>query len=107
LFKEDTQEIDLMVNSIRNDLNNQNSVCQGMALTLVANLNNKGLIESVAQDVLQFLVHSNEKQPHTLKKALACLTRIIKIKKEIHSSATWCKYILKLIDIKNFEILLR
>jgi hypothetical protein len=78
-----------------------------MALTLVANLNNKDLIESVSQDVLQFLIHSNEKQPHTLKKAMACLTRIIKVKKEIHSAGTWCKYILKMIDIKNFEILLR
>lgn len=101
------KEVDLMVNSIRNDLNNQNSLCQAMALTLVANLNHHGLIEGVAQDVLQFLVHSNEKQPHTLKKALACLTRIIKIKKEIHTSSTWCKYILKIIDIKSFEVLLR
>ena len=107
IFKEDTSEIDLMVNSIRNDLNNQNSLCQAMALTLTANLNNQGLIENVANDVFQFLVHHNEKQPHTLKKALACLTRIIKVKKDIHSASTWSKLLLKIIDIKNFEVLLR
>lgn len=95
-----------MVNSIRNDLLNQNPLCQSMALTLATNLNNSELMSNIAQDVIKFMTSFGEKQLHTVKKALICLSKIIKIKKEIHDAATWSKYLTKVLEMKNFEVLI-
>jgi AP-2 complex subunit alpha len=105
MLKENSPEIQMMSNSIRNDLLNHNALCQSMALTLAANINNSDLLSDIAEDVLKYLSHWNEKQLHTVKKAFICLTKILKIKKEVHDASLFSKYILKIIDMKNMEVL--
>lgn len=105
LFKENSSELNIMINSIRNDLLNNNALCQSMALTLATNLNNTELLSAIANDVLKFMTKYNEKQLYTVKKALICLIKIIRVKKEIHNTG-WSKYLIKMIEIKNFEVLL-
>ena len=95
-----------MINSIKNDLLNQNSLCQSMAITLIANLNNHELITATSKEVFQFLSKYNEKSLYVVKKALVCLGRIVKINKEFHDATNFSKYLLRLLDLKNFETLL-
>ena len=106
LFKESSAEIDVMINSIKNDLLNQNPVCQSLALTLAANLNNKELLVNIYKEVLQFMTNYNEKQTYTIKKALIVLIKIIKVKPDILNSEKWCPALMKLAEIKHFELLL-
>lgn len=106
LFKENTSEISVMVNSIKNDLLNQNAACQSMALTLAANLNNVELLTSINKEVLKFLTNFNEKQPNTIKKALIVLSKIIKLKPDMLNAEKWCPALLKLAEMKHFESLL-
>jgi AP-2 complex subunit alpha len=105
MLKENSPELHMMVNSIRNDLLNQNALCQAMALTLASNLNNTELLTEISQDCLKYLTYWNEKQLHTVKKALVCLTKIVKVKKDVHDATTWSKHIIKIIDLKNIEVL--
>jgi len=106
LCKENSQEISIMINSIRNDLLDKNSLPQSLALSLATNLNNSDLLNEIAPDVVKYLTNFNEKQPGTVKKAMICLAKILKLKKEIHDAVSWPKNILKMVDIKNFEILM-
>lgn len=106
LFKESHSEIGVMVNSIKNDLTNQNALCQSMALTLAANLNNEELLTGISKEVIKFMTHYSEKQTNTIKKALITLAKILKVNRKIHDSETWCKALLKICEMKNFEILL-
>lgn len=106
LFKESNSELGIMINSIRNDLLNQNPICQSLALTLAANLNSKELLTEIYKDVLKFLTNFNERQEFTVKKAMIVLIKVIKIKPEIVNSEKWCPSIMKLIDTKYFESLI-
>lgn len=106
LFKENNPEIDIMVNSIKNDLNNKNTLCQSMALGLACNLNNTELLIAISNDVLRFMTHFTERQLHTVKKALVCLTKIVNKNKELHDPTTWPTYLSNLCEMKYFEILL-
>lgn len=106
LFKESNTEVNVMINSIKNDLLNQNAVCQSMALSLAANLNNKDLLISIYKETLRYLTNFNEKQSNTIKKALIVLSKIIKVKPDILNSEKWCPALLKLVDMKHFESLL-
>lgn len=106
LFKDNTSEISVMVNSIKNDLLNQNAVCQSMALTLAANLNNSELLMGIHKEVLKFLTNFNEKQSNTIKKALVVLCRLIKLKPDMLNAEKWAPALLKIIEMKNFESLL-
>jgi AP-2 complex subunit alpha len=106
LFKDNNPEINIMVNCIRNDLLNSNALSQSMALALATNLNNNELLETIGPDVLKFMTTFSERQLFTVKKALICLTKIIKVKKEFHDSSSWTKYIMRMLDLKYFEILL-
>jgi AP-2 complex subunit alpha len=106
LCKENSQEISVMINSIRNDLIEKNSLPQSLALSLATNLNNPELLIEISSDVVLFLTKFKEKQPGVVKKAMICLTKILKIKKEIHDINSWPSNISKMIEIKNFEILL-
>lgn len=106
LFKDTNTEIDIMVNSIRNDLLNRNSFCQSMALTLAGNLNNHDLLLGLGNEVLKIAENFTERQPYTIKKALIALTKIMKIKREIHDAFKWSKWLIKIIDVKNFECLI-
>jgi AP-2 complex subunit alpha len=106
LFKENNQEINIMINSIRNDILNSNSLCQSMALSLATNLNNQELLTTIAQDVIKFMTSFGERQLYTVKKALVCLSKIIKVKKEVHDATSWSKYLSKMLEMKHFETLL-
>jgi AP-2 complex subunit alpha len=106
LFKDNNPEINIMVNCIRNDLLNTNALCQSMALALATNLNNNELLETIAPDVFKFITTFSERQLFTVKKALICLTKVIKVKKEFHDTSTWTKAIMRMLDLKYIEILL-
>jgi len=106
LFKENNPEISIMINSIKNDLLNQNALCQSMAITLTANLCNNELIANLSKEIFGFLSKFSEKSLYCSKKALVCLGRIIKVNKEIHDTNVFSKYLTKIIDLKNFEALL-
>jgi len=105
LFKDSNQELNIMINSIRNDLINNNALCQSMAITLATNLNNHELLSTISSDVLKFMTNYNEKQLYTVKKALICLIKIMRIKKDFHN-LNWSKYLIKIVETKNFEVLL-
>ena len=106
LFKEDTSEISVMVNSIKNDLLNNNPYCQSMALSLAANLNNKELLSSIEKETLKYLTNFTEKQPNCIKKALVVLIRITKNNPDLLDAKKWTPLIIKLASIKNYESLL-
>ena len=106
LFTETTSEIEVMVNSIKNDLTNTNSLCQTMALTLASNLNNVELLNAISKEVFFFLTNYNEKQMNSVKKALICLAKVIKVNKSFHDVDNWCKALCKLANMKYFEVLL-
>jgi AP-2 complex subunit alpha len=106
LCKDNSQEIGVMINSIRNDVINSNSLCQSMAITLATNINNAELLETISGDVLKYLTNYGEKQLNVVKKALICLSKYIKIKKDFHDAQVWSKNLMKLIEMKNFEVLL-
>jgi len=106
LFKENNPEISFMINSIKNDLLNPNSLCQSMALTLIANLNNHELISNTYNEVLTFLTKFNEKPMSVVKKGLACLARIIKVKKDMHDVKILAPCLMKILELKYFECLL-
>lgn len=106
LFKENSSEIEVMVNSIKNDLLNQNAVCQSMALTLAANLNSPELLLGIHKEVLKYLTNFNEKQSTTINKALIVLSKLIKLKPEMLTAEKWAPAMIKLVDMKNFESLL-
>ena len=78
LFRESNTEIDIMINSIRNDLLNRNSFSQSMALTLATNLGNLELIEALTENVYQILENPQEKQLYIIKKALICMGKVVK-----------------------------
>ena len=105
LFKDNNPELNIMINSIRNDLLNNNALLQSMALTLATNVNNPELLSAITNDVLKYMTNFNEKQMYTVKKALMCLIKIMKQKKEIHS-VIWSKHLMKIVEMKNFEVLL-
>ena len=106
LFKENNSEIDIMINSIRNDLFNKNGFSQSMALTLASNLNNHELINAIAEIVFEMIDKYQERTPYIIKKALITLGKIFKIKKDIHNAGRLSNSLLKLIDMRNFECLL-
>jgi AP-2 complex subunit alpha len=106
LFKDNNPEINIMVNCIRNDLLNSNALCQSMALALSTNLNNNELLETIAPDVYRFITTFSERQLFTVKKALICLTKVIKVKKEFHDTSSWSKSLMRMLDLKYIEILL-
>ena len=103
LFRESNTEVDIMINSIRNDLFNRNAFSQSMALTLATNLGNPELIEALSENVYNILENPQEKQPYIIKKAMICMGKIVKVKKELHNSTRLAKCLMKIIDIKNFE----
>ena len=103
LFRESNTEIDIMINSIRNDLFNRNAFSQSMALTLATNLGNPELIEALSENVYSILENPQEKQPYIIKKAMICMGKIVKVKKELHNSSRLAKCLMKIVDIKNFE----
>jgi AP-2 complex subunit alpha len=106
LFKDDNSEIEVMINSIRNDLLNQNAVCQSMALTLAANLQNNELLTAIHKDVIKYITNHNEKTSNTLKKALIVLSKIIKQKPDTLNAEKWSAALSKIVEMKNFESLL-
>ncbi len=97
LLKENNEEVNVMINSIRNDILNTNSLCQSMAISLATNLSNTELLTAIAQDIIKYMTSFGEKQLYTVKKALICLSKIIKVKKEIHDPSTWSKFLSKII----------
>lgn len=106
LFKEDSSEISIMINSIKNDLLNNNPYCQSMALSLAANLNNKELLKSIEKETLKYLTNYTEKQPNCIKKALIVLMKITKYNTTLLDCEKWGPLIIKLANFKNYECLL-
>lgn len=106
LFRESNTEIDIMINSIRNDLLNRNSFSQSMALTLATNLGNLELIEALTENVYQILENPQEKQPYIIKKALICMGKVVKVKKDAHDPKRLAKCLMKIVDLRNFECII-
>ena len=88
LFRESNTEIDIMINSIRNDLFNRNAFSQSMALTLATNLGNPELIEALSENVYSILENPQEKQPYIIKKAMICMGKIVQVTKELHTRSS-------------------
>ena len=106
LFKDTNADVDVMINSIKNDLFNKNAFSQSMALTLSCNLENTELLESFAEPVFDIIDNYKERSPYIIKKALVALGKIFKIKKDFHDSKRLSKSLIKMIDIQNFEMLI-
>ena len=106
LFKDANADIDVMINSIKNDLFNKNAFSQSMALTLACNLENNELLESFAEPVFEIIDNYKERSSYIVKKALVTLGKIFKVKKEFHDSKRLSKSLIKMIDTDNFEILI-
>ena len=106
LFKDANADIDVMINSIKNDLFNKNAFSQSMALTLACNLENNELLESFAEPVFEIIDNYKERSSYIVKKALVTLGKIFKVKKEFHDSTRLSKSLIKMIDTDNFEILI-
>jgi hypothetical protein len=106
LFKDNTNELGIMINSIRNDLFNRNSFSQSMALTLACNLNNIELIDAIAESVFTIVTKYQERQPYIIKKALITLGKIFKMKKDLHDPGRLAGSLYKMVDMSNFEWLL-
>ena len=106
LFKDSNADVEVMINSIKNDLFNKNAFSQSMALTLACNLDSPELLESFADPVFEIIDNYKERSPYILKKALVTLGKIFKVKKDFHDSKRLSKSLLRMIDIQNFETLI-
>ena len=106
LFKDTNADVDVMINSIKNDLFNKNAFSQSMALTLACNLENTELLESFSEPVFDIIDNYKERSSYIIKKALVTLGKIFKIKKDFHDSKRLSKSLIKMIDNQNFEILI-
>ena len=106
LFKDTNADVDVMINSIKNDLFNKNAFSQSMALTLACNLENTDLLNSFADPVFEIIDNYKERSFYIIKKALVSLGKIFKIKKDFHDSKRLSKSLIKMIDSQNFELLI-
>ena len=106
LFKDSNADVEVMINSIKNDLFNKNAFSQSMALTLACNLDSPELLDSFADPVFEIIDNYKERSPYIIKKALVTLGKIFKVKKDFHDSKRLAKNLIKMIDIQNFEILI-
>ena len=70
LFKDTNADVDVMINSIKNDLFNKNAFSQSMALTLACNLENADLLNSFADPVFEIIDNYKERSSYIIKKAL-------------------------------------
>ena len=106
LFKDTNADVEVMINSIKNDLFNKNAFSQSMALTLCCNLESPELLESLAKPVFDIIESFQERAPYIIKKALVTAGKILKYKKEFHEPKKLSKTLLKMVDLQNFEVLI-
>ena len=106
LFKDINVDIDIMINSIKNDLFNKNAFSQSMAITLACNLENTDLLNSLSEPVFEIIDNYRENSYYIIKKALVALGKIFKIKKDFHDSKRLSESLIKMINSHNFEILI-
>lgn len=67
LFKDSNADVEVMINSIKNDLFNKNAFSQSMALTLACNLDSPELLDSFADPVFEIIDNYKERSPYIIK----------------------------------------
>lgn len=105
MLKNTDEQITLVVQSIKKDLQSTSDPVQCLALAAIANIGGKELAETVASDV-QRILFSRSIFPVVRKKAALCLLRLVRISKELMPAEEWSKKIISLLEDKNLGVVL-
>ncbi|GAA97979.1 uncharacterized protein L969DRAFT_84535 [Mixia osmundae IAM 14324] len=93
----------LVINSIRKDLDDNNEICNCLALQAIANVGGKEMAESLAEDVHRLLI-SPTSQPFVKKKAALTLLRLYRKYPEVILASTWALRIVSIMDDEDLGV---
>ena len=99
--------LEQIINAVRNDLTSSDPVNQSLALSLIANLSGKLILEELGKDVLRLSCSESLRlQPDILKKVLSCLTRLFKQDKSLIPLGSISQKLTEFLDTKMIGLLL-
>ena len=105
MLKNTDEQITLVVQAIKNDLQSTQDPIQSLALCAIANIGGKELAETVAPDV-QRILYSRSIFPIVRKKAALCLLRLSRISRDILPPDENSKKLVTLLEDKNLGVVL-
>ncbi len=107
LLKNTDEQITLIVQCIRNDLQSPHDSFQCLALSSIANIGGTELADSLAPDV-QRLMMSRTTFPVVRKRSIMCMLRLFRVNPETLPVTEWADRIISLLsdDSKNLGVLL-
>lgn len=105
MLRNTDEQITLVVQAIKNDLQSTQDPIQCLALAAIANLGGKELAETVAPDV-QRILFSRAIFPVVRKKAALCLLRLVRISRDLLPAEEWSKKLITLLEDKHLGVVL-
>ena len=105
MMKNTDEQIKLVIQAIKNDLQSTQDPVQCLALSAIANIGGKELAETVAGDVTRILF-SRSIFPVVRKKAALCLLRMVRISKDLLPAEEHAKKLISLLEDKNLGVVL-
>ncbi|KAI9226673.1 MAG: Adaptor protein complex AP-2 alpha subunit [Piptocephalis tieghemiana] len=106
LFLTEEQDMaQLIINSVRKDLEDPSELVNCLALHAVANMGGRAMAESVASGVQKLLVSPTSKS-FVRKKAALCLLRIVRKHEDVVPGEEWAPLILPLLADKDLGVVL-
>ena len=99
--------LEQVINAIRNDLLSIDPVNQALALSTIANVSGKLIVDELGKDVLQLLFNDSVRlQPDILKKVVSCLSKLFRYDKNLISAGSLGVKINELLESKMIGLLL-
>jgi AP-2 complex subunit alpha len=107
LLKNTDEQITLIVQCIRNDLQSAHDSFQCLALSSIANIGGTELADALAPEV-QRLMMSRTTFPVVRKRSTLCMLRLFRVNPDTLPVAEWADRIVSLLsdDTKNFGVIL-
>jgi len=105
MLRNTDEQITLVVQAIKNDLQSTQDPIQSLALCAIANIGGKELAETVAPDV-QRILFSRSIFPIVRKKAALCLLRLTRISRDLLPPEDNAKKLITLLEDKNLGVVL-
>jgi AP-2 complex subunit alpha len=105
MLRNTDEQITLVVQAIKNDLQSTQDPIQCLALAGIANIGGKELAETVAPDV-QRILFSRAIFPVVRKKAALCLLRLVRISRDLMPADEWSKKLITLLEDKHLGVVL-
>lgn len=105
IMRNTDDQITLVIQAIKNDLQSTQDPIQCLALAAIANIGGKSLAETVAPEV-QRILFSRSIFPVVRKKAALCLLRLVRISRELLPAEEWSKKLITLLEDKHLGVVL-